>query len=70
MQIDIEGYEFELLRHLLLRRTAALCQLQVAAVEWSMYQMPRDVAYFSNERMDLRKWMTEKPCGVTFRRWV
>ena len=69
-KVDIEGYEFELLRHWVLRRPASLCALRVLAVEWSMYQMPSHAGYFGVERMDLRKWITSDMCGVTFRKWA
>ena len=64
-KIDIEGFEYELLRHVLLTQPRVLCSLGVLAVEWHENMVPKHAG-----ATDKLAWLLEAPgCNVSLLPW-
>ena len=63
MKLDIEGFEYALLPHLLVQSPRALCGLKVLAIEW--HPVPKQSG--ANEHLS---WLLQQPaCNVTLVTW-
>lgn len=67
MKMDVEGFEYRLLGHLLLTTPRALCALDVLAIEWHEHMM----TYGQHEGASTHlAWMMAHPmCNVTLLPW-
>ena len=65
IKIDVEGFEYKLLPHLLQTNRDAACALSVAAIEWHGRMMPTGTAPTGKV-----KWRLAKQCNTTLLDWV
>ena len=65
-KIDVEGFEYTLLPHLLLRSPRTLCDLDVLAVEW---HEPDVKVKFAGHTDHLIWFLTHAACNVTLLDW-
>lgn len=65
-KIDVEGFEYALLSHLLLHDPRALCSLRAAFFEWHPNKMP---AHVVADEEHLRWAMRHRLCNVTVGKW-
>ena len=65
LKLDIEGFEFTLLKHLLEHSPRALCALEILAVEWHEHMVPK----FAGHTAPLLRSLQHEQCNVTTLRW-
>ena len=61
VKVDVEGYEYELLSHVLLTRPQSLCELDLLAVEW--HEGTR-LPMHRGHRAHLEWMLDQRPCRV------
>lgn len=64
IKLDIEGFEYRLLPHLLDSGSAAACSLSVAAIEWHGRMMP------GQANTGHLKWRLAHQCNTTLLNWA
>ena len=70
--MDIEGHEYDVLRHVLLTHAQSLCRLDVLAVEWHEQLLSADAAAALPGNVTRAfEWLLagSKDCGVTILPW-
>ena len=69
VKLDVEGFEFQVLRSVLTTRPAALCRLSVLAIEWHNDRLTKAAAV-PPQAMETLEWlMRGSSCGVELLRW-
>ena len=66
MKMDIEGFEYTILPHLLLTQPRALCAVDVMAIEWHERMVPK----FAGASHHLGFMMRHADCGTTLLDWA
>ena len=65
LKLDIEGFEYQLLPHLMMHAPRALCGLGVMAAEWHESMVPK----YTGTTTHLNWFLTHAECNVTVIDW-
>jgi len=71
LKLDVEGYEFRLLKHMLLTTPRQLCgKVDVMAIEWHGGHLLK-TRTVPNNTQDVLSWLLNDPlCNVSVVKWV
>ena len=65
VQSSIEGFEYQLLPHLMMHTPRTLCDLGVLAIEWHEHMVPK----YAGATAHLTYMMSHSFCNVTLLGW-
>ncbi len=65
LKLDVEGYEYKLLDHLLRRHARSLCRIDLLAVEWHERKMPSAVGESERLKRRIRRSAADRCAGRT-----